>query len=147
MSTGSHSRTVQPPSVSMGPCMTPVAQDVPRPVTTGMRSAPAISRAWLGVTAQQIWSFTKEGASSQSSVLSGDLCSVPSDFEPSVLDTEVEEPMKDCSICVLILQTRTQSIYVYIYRYIQKHFIIYINYRWIIICIFFAIRHVLFLGS
>lgn len=63
-------------------------------------------------------------------------------------DTEAEEPMKDCSICVPdSVNTHTQSIYVYIYRYIQKHCIIYMNYRGIIICIFFAIRHVLFLGS
>lgn len=40
-------------------------------------------------------------------------------LKPSVLDTEAEEPMKNCGICVLILQIHTQSIYVYIYRYID----------------------------
>lgn len=37
-------------------------------------------------------------------------------LKPGVLDNEVEEPMKDCSICVPdSANSHTQSIYVYIY--------------------------------
>lgn len=104
----------QPLSVSMVRCMIPVAQDVSRPVTTGMKLVPAISHVLPVVTVQQTWFFIREGASSQSFVLSGDLCSIPSDFEPGVLDTDVKEPMKDCSICVLILQTHTEYVCVHI---------------------------------
>lgn len=71
----------QPPSVSTGLCTTPAAQDVPRPVTTGMRLVRAISRASRAATVPPTWSFTGEGASSQSFVLSGDLCSAAKDFE------------------------------------------------------------------
>lgn len=105
---------MQPLSVSMVRCMIPVAQDVSRPVTTGMKLVPAISHVLPVVTVQQTWFFIREGASSQSFVLSGDLCSIPSDFEPGVLDTDVKEPMKDCSICVLILQTHTEYVCVHI---------------------------------
>lgn len=105
----------QPPNVSTGLCTIPVVQDVPRPVTTGMRSVHAISHALQAATVQQTWSFTREGASSQSSVLSGDLCSAFKTLKPGVLDTEVEEPMKDCSICVRILHIHTQRVYMCTY--------------------------------
>lgn len=94
--------------------MIPVARDVPRPATTGMRSVHAISRASQVATVPPTWSFTREGASSQFFVLSGDLCSAPKTLKSGVFDTEVEEPMKDCGICVLILQIHTEYICVHI---------------------------------
>lgn len=39
-------------------------------------------------------------------------------LKSSVFDTDMQEPMKDCSICVPD-SANTQSIYVYIYRYID----------------------------
>lgn len=36
-------------------------------------------------------------------------------LKPGVPDTEVEEPMKDCSICVLIQQTHTHRVYMCTY--------------------------------
>lgn len=79
--TGSLSRAVQLPSANTVLFTIPVARAVWRLVTTGMRLAHATSHALRAATVPQIWSFIRDGASSQSFVLSDDLCSSPRDFE------------------------------------------------------------------
>lgn len=87
--------------------MIPAVLDVWKLVTTGMRLAPAISRALQAATVLPTWSTTKEDASSPFFVHSDDICfRLQGLLKLASLVTFLSSwPMKDCSACWQILQS------------------------------------------